>query len=469
MDGNFEIDNINIPDGTNDGSGLNMFVGENGSGKTAILDAFTLPILEYKTENFGIDNFNDINKKIEINIYSKDEFNVDGTMPKNSFKAKGFSFEAGIRSRGAKAYLSSIVVNDQKFIKVNPTKPADNSPDLRVNVNNPFKGKRFSENDVLFLDKNRLFQTRTGNYNTTRFDRLMEDFSYQYLNKNGWTSNLNDDLDDKIKKDKIENNFLADAVKKFKEISGLQIRLDFLDNYKPFKGAFFTTKKDNHQQIVLSNLGSGYEMIFSLLYSFYLAQQSGKQLIILMDEPELHLHPRLQEKFVSFLLEFSKNAQIIIVSHSPLLVKQLLGNDKVRVKILENNGQKVSEIETRVLPYISANEINFIAFGLPTEEYHSELYNEIETIFWNDPNNDLKTLRQKGSYNASDGRQIIFDNEFFSKQKLEQINSPFKTTQNKVTVHTYIRNKIHHSKENGGSPSTEELRQSIEKMRTYLL
>jgi len=245
-DSDFVIDNINTPDGTNDGSGLNVFVGENGSGKTALMDAFALPILEYKTENFGIDNFNDTSKKVEISIYSKEEFEVDGTMPKGSFKAKGFSFEASVRSRGAKTYLSSIVVNDQKFIKVDPSKPADNSPDLRVNVNNPFKGKRFNENDVLFLDRNRLFQARSGNFNTTRFDRLMEDFSYQYLKSaESDIANLNDDLDNKIKKDKVENNFLAEAVKKFEEISGSQVKLDFLDNYEPFKNAFFAARKDN--------------------------------------------------------------------------------------------------------------------------------------------------------------------------------------------------------------------------------
>jgi len=97
------------------GSGLNVFVGEDGSGKTALLDAFALPILEYKTENFGVDNFNDTSKKIEINIYSDEEFEVDGTMPKGSFKANGFSFEAGVRSKESKTYLSSIIVNDQNL------------------------------------------------------------------------------------------------------------------------------------------------------------------------------------------------------------------------------------------------------------------------------------------------------------------------------------------------------------------
>lgn len=442
----FEIDNINTPDDTNEGSGLNVFVGENGSGKTALLDAFALPILEYKTENFGIDNFNDPSKKIGINIFSKNEFDVVGTMPKGSFKAKGFSFEAGVRAKESKSYLSSIIVNDQKFIRVDLTKPKDNSPDLRVSVNNPFKGKRFSENDILFLDKNRLFQTRSGNFNTTRFDRLMEDFSYQYL-KNCELCNLNEDLDNKIKKDKVENKFLVEAVNKFQEISGSQIRLDFLDNCEPFKNAFFATRKENNQQILLNNLGSGYEMIFALLYSFYLAQQSGKQLIVLIDEPELHLHPTLQEKFVKFLLEFSKNAQIILASHSPLLVKQLAFNDKVKISVIQN-GQEVSEIEKRVLPYISANETNFLAFNLATEEYHNELFEELKFI-----NGDDKSIKD-------------FDNDFFVTTKGEPKNSQWKGNQNEISEHTFIRNQIHHQKENGKT-DYKVLKLSIEKMRSF--
>jgi len=368
-------------------------------------------------------------------------------MPKGSFKANGFSFEAGVRSKESKTYLSSIVVNDQKFIRVDPSKPKDNSPDLRVNVNNPFKGKRFSENDVLFLDRNRLFQTRSGNFNTTRFDRLMEDFSYQYLRK-ATIENLNDDLDGKVKKDKVENKFLSEAIEKFKEISGSQIKLDFLDNYEPFKNAFFAARKDNNQQISLNNLGSGYEMIFALLYSFYLAQQSGKQLIALIDEPELHLHPRLQEKFVEFLLEFSKKVQIILASHSPLLVKQLSFNEKVKISVIENNGQQVSEIDKRVLPYISANETNFLAFNLATEEYHNEIFEELKFI-----NGDDKIIKD-------------FDNDFFVTEKSEPKNSPWRGSQNEVSEHTFIRNQIHHQKENGKTEYSV-LKASIEKMRGF--
>ena len=301
-----------------------------------------------------------------------------------------------------------------------------------------------------FLDKNRVFQTRSGNYNRTLFDRLMEDCSYQYFKKNTKTdiADVNDALNDKIKKDIVENTFFKEAVKKFQEMNGSQIRLDFLDNYEPFKGAFFATKKDNHQQIALSNLGSGYEMIFALLYSFNLAKQNQKQLIVLIDEPELHLHPRLQEKFVDVLLEFSKDAQIILASHSPLLVKQLSANDKVTIRVLASDGQRISEIEKRVLPYISANETNFLAFNLATEEYHNELYEKLKSS--HGVSKDYKT----------------FDNDFFVTEKGEAKNSSWKSNPNEVSIHTFVRNQIHHQQDNGKT-EYDTLKSSIDTMRSF--
>jgi predicted ATP-binding protein involved in virulence len=447
-DQDFIVDDINIPNNTDLGSGLNVLVGENGCGKTAILDALALPVLEYKTEAFSITDFNDLNKKVEISLYSENYFDVAGTMPKATFQAKGFKFEGGVRSRDSKTYLSSTVVSDQKFIPVNPAKPSSNSPDLRVSVNNPFKGKRFSDNDILFLDKNRLFQTRSGNFNSTRFDRLMEDFSYQYLKNVSPINELNEELDLKVRKDIVDNTFLTSAITKFEELSGVSVKLDFLDNYLPYKAAYFTQRKENHQQIPLSNLGSGLEMIFALLYSFYLAKQSEKQLIVFIDEPELHLHPRLQEKFVDILLEFSKSAQIFLTSHSPLLVKQISANEKPKIRIVGKNGDSIEELNNKVLPYSSANEINFIAFGLATEEYHNELYEELKYI--NGAAKDYKS----------------FDNDFFVNLKGEAKDSPWKSNANQVSMHTFIRNKIHHQRDNG-KPGYQELNTSIEKMRTF--
>lgn len=449
----FKVDNFNIPNEKDEGSGITVFVGENGCGKTSLLDAISLPLLSFKAESFSINDFYNPEEKTEINIFSEKNFDYAGVMPKAVYKAKGFSFLAGIRARENKAYLSSMIVTDQKFIKADgELKPEENSPDLRVSVNNPFKGQRFNDNDVIYLDKNRLFQIKSGTYNTTRFDRLMEDFDYQYIKSaSNKIINLNKKLNQKIKLN-IKNDFLASAVAKFNEISGTKITLDFINNWKPFNNCFFAEKKKNNQQIPISMLGSGYEMIFSLIYSFYLSQQSEKQLIVLIDEPELHLHPSLQELFVKILLEFSKIAQIILTTHSPLFVKQLMYNDIVKVKILrfDKSSVSVQKPDIFVLPYLSSNETNYLSFHLPTEEYHNELYEELKSIKWE----SISITK--------------FDDEFFIKEKGEQNNFPNFGEENKVSVHTFIRNQIHHRKELG-SANIEQIKSSVDKMRQYLL
>jgi len=462
-DNAFEVDNINTPDQQNMGSGITVFVGENGCGKTSLLDAMALPLLSYKAENFSINDFNDPNKKTLIEVFSDTDFSVDGTMPRGSFNSKGFLFEAGIRSRDNKAYLSSIVVSDQKFIKADgQEKPKDGSPDLRVNVNNPFKGQRFSENDILFLDKNRTFQIRSGTYNTTRFDRLMEDFDYQYIKNQENINDLNENLDSVIKKG-IENEFIGKAITKFKEFSGSDIRLNFIENWRPFKRSFFSEKKENNLQVNLNMLGSGYEMIFSLIYSFYLSQQSGKQLIVFIDEPELHLHPSLQNNFVNFLLEISKKAQIIMTSQSPLFIKQLSYNENAKIFVFQKNDGKPELItmEKRILPFVSANEINYLAFKLPSIEFHNELYGFIQ----------IKAIDE----NEENYFENNFDNFLQSKglpiyrKPWIKLNKDGTTVSNNRTTQTYIRNFIHHPENKHNEKfSDEEMKLSIEQMISLL-
>lgn len=371
----FSIENFNVPDKIKAGSGLTLIVGENGCGKTTILDSIALSMLDYKGESFNICDFNDLNKTVNICFYSNEEFSVKGTMPSSDFTALGFNFTAKLRSRSQKNYLVSPFVYDQLYISKDENKPKKGSPDLRLSVNNPFSGKRFNETDILYLDKNRLFQTKSGTFNNTRFDRLMDDFNFQYIKNTNNIEDLNIDLNSKIKKDKIENTFLENAIQDFEKISGYKVWLDFLDNYRPFKNSSFVLKEKNNSQIPLSSIGSGFEMMFSLIYSYYLAKQNGKNLIILIDEPELHLHPDIQKKFVDFLLEISKDFQVILTTHSPILVKQIMNNDNIK-SIVVNKNKTTSSISDLKLSYLSSNEINYIAFGLATEEYHNELYEE---------------------------------------------------------------------------------------------
>ena len=444
----FEIDEFNIPNGEQ-GSGLTLIVGENGCGKTSILDAISLCTLEYKASSFNISDFNSLKLNTEIELELNEQIEVKKTMS-GTFFAKGFIFKSNIRKQSSSTYLQSPVVYDQLYVGVDLKNPKLGSPDLRISVNNPFSGKRFDEIEVLYLDKNRLFQTKSGNFNDTKFDRLMKDFNSQYIKK--YKEDKIPDINNSIKnqlKDSVKNIYLNDAIKKFNELSKLNIRLDFINNYEPFNSASFVLKDSNDIQIPLSAIGTGYEMIFSLLYSYYLAKQNNKKIIFLIDEPELHLHPRIQKNFVEFLLEISKECQIILTSHSPVLVKQLLYNSNIKSIIVNKNKTK-SEIKDFKLSYLSSNEINYLAFDLATEEYHNELYEEI--------NNKYYPLER---------RIKELDTRYFINDKKEKKNYPWKGNPNEVSIHTYIRNQIHHRKENG-NPNYVDLKKSIDYMRSCL-
>lgn len=450
----FEMDDLNIPNNTDDGAGLNIFVGNNACGKTSLLDAISLPLLTFKADGFNLKDLYNIEEKCVIEVYSKGDFTYKGSMPKTAYRGKGFSFTGGLRSTGNSNYLASLIVSDQKFIRADgETKPEDDKPDIRVSVNNPWSGPRFNRNDVLYLDKNRTYQTRSGTYNSTRFDRLMEDFDYQYIKAEDTPIDLSE-IHTELS-EKVENEFLKKAINKFKEISGVELVLNVFDQITPHKKASLVKITEKGLNIQLDSIGSGYEMIFSLIYSFYLSTQSGKDLIILIDEPELHLHPQIQREFIKLLLEFSKTAQIIMTTHSPILVKHLLENGNVKAFVLINDGEKVaiSGITDRKLSYLSSNEINFIAFNLATEEYHNELYESLLSQYCIE--NSLSSIGIKD-----------FDKNYFITEKGESSDYPWKGNPYEVSKHTFIRNQIHHRAENG-VVGYEDLRDSIEKLRSF--
>lgn len=147
-------------------------------------------------------------------------------------------------------------------------------------------------------------------------------------------------------------------------------------------------------------------------------------------------------------MEISKDFQVILTTHSPILVKQIMYNDKIKSMVI-NKQKEISSINNLKLSYLSSNEINYIAFGLATEEYHNELYEEIKSI-----------------HGISDNYKS-FDNNYFIKEKGEEKKYPWKDHQNEVSIHTFIRNQIHHRKENG-EPTYNDLKKSIDFMRKCL-
>ena len=110
--------------------------------------------------------------------------------------------------------------------------------------------------------------------------------------------------------------------------------------------------------------------------------------IFLIDEPEEALHPRAITELVKFLCDIGKTCQIILTTHSLQIVEDVLSllrenNQKepekhFRILTKENGKISLTDMRECFLRYISASEVNYVAFGRASAGYYVELFEEIK-------------------------------------------------------------------------------------------
>lgn len=205
------------------------------------------------------------------------------------------------------------------------------------------------------------------------------------------------------------------------------------------------------EDIPINKRGSGVKRL--VLLSFFRAEaerriQEGNNtgIIYAIEEPETSQHFNNQRVLIKALKELSKaaNTQVILTTHSPVIVKEL-DFENLRLIYENENGKCILLAEPAVLQYPSLNEVNYLAYGEVTEEYHNELYGFLEFHQWL---NDYKNGRQQKPY--------LYVN-----------NGKTKTWSLDLTE--YVRHQIHHPENHSNEHFTkDDLRQSIKDMRDYI-
>lgn len=472
------IQNLSIPNGEK-GSGLNILIGENGNGKTTILEALNyLTLNSFSVENkLSINDFNDYKEEIKIEA-EMDEFKCKSSIAYyNSyhFTANGIEFSAKSRKRKERNKLLSSAYETHSYFKI-ISKYKDSQGKDKKDVDS--RDKPFNNNyidgeglNVFYFDKNRNRQITTGNYKTT-FERILEDLNWKFL------KNI-----DEPKKDEILKNIAGEYFNTVDKITGSNagartaedlksffcdavfdnLKIDLLNLLAPFSNAFFTIRKDDDiNQIAIKDLGSGIEIILTLLLLKNIAGASKGKIVYLIDEPELHLHPKAQEKLLELLIEESKDKQIFISTHSPYIFKGSIGKG-ANLLLLKRNENDI-EIKSAtdegwglfggVSP--TWGEVNWFAYNLATVEFHNELFGFLQSrAIDEDENNSYekefdKWLSHKG---------LFQDRDWIKENKGKQ-QAPVKRT-----LQTFIRNSIHHPENKFNIDYTDnELKQSIQEM-----
>lgn len=224
---------------------------------------------------------------------------------------------------------------------------------------------------------------------------------------------------------------------------------------------------NSDNEIPLNKRGSGVKRL--VLISFFRAEVDRRKadpknfnrgIIYAIEEPETSQHVQMQKMMIDSLRSLSRQSevQVILTTHSSFVVKQLT-YDNIRV-IKDNAGRLVIKPSPSILPYPSLNEINFTSFGDASDEYHNELYGQIQEYAMSI---DPKCLKEKEFENWLVGQGMLQSKQW--KRIWAGVIQPGYN----VTLQTYIRNTIHHPENKCNSMySSVELETSIREMRSFI-
>jgi len=412
--------------------GTIIFAGENGAGKSTILEDLSSLL------NLGsFEKFEYIEYGIDGNIY-KAIPTSDGTTHQNFFDV--------INPDGATQRIRSDKSNSPNQVKENPL-------DLRhygcvfSKARSDYKTKKITSTSISALD--------TEKYDTD----INDDFTS--------LKQLIVDVVNQDNADYMETNKLLGATPKswpgYYPTSKIYRFKNSFDTF--FERLAYEKVSDengektikftkNGKSIPIDKLSTGEKQI--VFRGIFLLKNSGvlENAAVMIDEPELSMHPKWQEKILQYYKglftsgDGAQKAQLFFATHSDHVLKQALADQASNlVIVLERDGE---EIKTRkvdspsVLPSITSAETNFLAFDLISNDYHIELYG------W------LQDKESRSSVKSCD--DFILAQPQFSPS-IHSKPSSFKTT-SYGSLPTYIRNAIHHP-DSGNTYTNAELRTSI--------
>lgn len=411
---------------------VSSFIGDNGSGKSNALMRLSNKIQK---------NYNGFNKH-RVHVLSNvvtDPFRLSRTLDNGIYNYLGLrqasnTVNIGIFSKTIAFSLIALLSNSSKkelqIFRMAGFEPGDLEVEFKLSNHSPKVDTKPQDQDFIpDLNKN-IPRELIRTYREIRRSASSENyFQPSFLEQRGPcdaaefindAESLQNEYEEfyYILKDQPENSLKVnwrdgsvDKLKKISKINGYFCRKFDLNSLKVIE-AFFRynqigvtvkqQKKIFSDEILLTNLSAGQEIYLSTFLRVVTNVSDGDYLLI--DEPEIGIHPEWQQNFVGNLREILKdlkNVTVVIATHSPLIVGD---SDKIYRFSSENQPVQIGfEGDNYTM-----DEIYYQCFGTRTLS-SMEITNYLAVILdWLTVNNGKFTLRQ-AEYSVNKVRSLAGD------------------------------------------------------------
>lgn len=169
--------------------------------------------------------------------------------------------------------------------------------------------------------------------------------------------------------------------------------------------------EDQLREFYKSKLSSGHGII--LLTVVKLVECVEECTLVLLDEPETHLHPPLLSSFIRCLSELliKRNAVAIIATHSPVVLQEVPSNC-VWVLTRSSEVSKISRLNSETFGESYSLLVEEV-FGLEVQKsgFHDLISKEVQKL------DNFEELAEKFNYKLGTDAEIIARTLFMSKEK----------------------------------------------------
>lgn len=273
---------------------------------------------------------------------------------------------------------------------------------------------------------------------------------------------------------KIEENSRTNRFKKtFKYMFGNSLQLDRVENKQNLKKIYYSNLGGSFP---INNLSSGEKQIVYrgcfLLKDINLL--SKKNLFGIIDEPEISMHPKWQEKILDYYKSIFKGkdgkqfSQLFFATHSEKVLSSAL-NDNLSTKVIlmtkdENNLINVNKNQSFINHQKTASEINYLIFKDVNIDYHIMLFVRLQSMI----QSAVSNKKSVSTYDVD-----IYIKDYLNKYKGLKITTEMYSSDSGYKYFTLpmcIRNVIDHPEDFQKQPDLiKKLNESIELLRDVIL